>query len=49
MLRALVDNTQYQYADLVQVQETNANMLSDLEQIVPVNIYKRHRVYQKAL
>ena len=49
MLRALVDNTQYQYADLVQVQETNANMLADLEQIVPVNIYKRHRVYQKAL
>jgi hypothetical protein len=49
MLRTLVDSTQYQFADLTQVQETNLKMLADLEAIVPVNIYKRHRVYRKQI
>lgn len=48
MIRTLIES-RYQYADLVQVQETNAAMLADLAQIVPVNIYKRHRVFAKPL
>lgn len=39
----------FQYADLVQVQETNVAMLSDLEALVPLNFYKRHRVYAREL
>ena len=49
MLRTLVDSVQYQYGDLTQVQETNLKMLADLEAVVPINIYKRHRVYCKKI
>jgi GNAT superfamily N-acetyltransferase len=42
-------NSRYRCADLTQVQETNSPMLSDLAAIVPVNVYKRHRVYGRDL
>ncbi len=48
MIRTLI-GSRYQYGDLVQVQETNTRMLSDLAELVPINIYKRHRVYAKPL
>ncbi len=44
MIKTLLES-RYQYADLTQVQETNARMLSDLAAMVPVEVYKRHRVY----
>jgi hypothetical protein len=49
MARTLIDSTTYQHADLVQVQESNVPMLADMGKILPLNFYKRHRVYQKAL
>ncbi|GAB4473872.1 MAG: hypothetical protein Kow00124_13270 [Anaerolineae bacterium] len=48
MLKSLV-RSRYRYADLVQVQETNTRMLSDLGEVLPLNIHKRHRVYKKRL
>lgn len=48
MINTLLES-RYQYADLTQVQETNARMLSDLAALVPVNVYKRHRVYARDL
>lgn len=48
MIKTLLES-RYEYADLVQVQETNRPMLADLEQLVPVNIHKRHRVYAREL
>lgn len=48
MMRTLTE-TRYRYADLVQVQETNVPMLSDLAELVSLNIYKRHRVYTREL
>ncbi|HLV45125.1 MAG TPA: hypothetical protein VKY39_09215 [Aggregatilineales bacterium] len=48
MAKTLLDS-RYEYADLVQVQETNRPMLADLEQLVPVNFHKRHRVYAREL
>jgi len=48
MIKTLRDS-RYQKADLVQVQETNARMLADLNEFIPLNIYKRHRVYTKPL
>jgi hypothetical protein len=47
MAKTIFDSPQYEYADLVQVQDTNARMLSDMQAIVPINIVKRHRIYQK--
>jgi len=44
----LMTATQFQYADLVQVQETNARMIGELE-AVGVKPYKTHRVYRRAL
>ncbi len=41
--------SRYQRADLVQVQETNTRMLADMNEVVPVNIYKRHRIYSRVL
>ena len=42
--------TQFRYGDLVQVQESNADMLGDLMNIIPnAHIYKKHRVYQRTL
>ncbi len=48
MYHTLVDRTQYQYADLVQVQETNWRMVQELEAL-GVRPYKRHRIYQRSL
>ena len=48
MIKTLLES-RYQYADLTQVQETNARMLSDLAAVVPVEVYKRHRVYGRDL
>lgn len=48
LIRTLRDS-RYQKADFVQVQETNLNMLSDLAEIIPMEFYKRHRVYTKQL
>jgi hypothetical protein len=48
MLKTLLE-ARYRYADLVQVQEDNAAMLADLEALFPVDIYKRHRVYERRL
>jgi GNAT superfamily N-acetyltransferase len=48
MYRTLIQRTQYQYADLVQVQETNTRMIQELEAL-GVRLYKRHRLYQRSL
>jgi hypothetical protein len=40
--------TQYQYADLVQVQETNSRMIQEL-QALEVKPYKKHRLYRRSL
>ncbi len=48
MYHTLIGRTQYQYADLVQVQETNARMIQELEGL-GVRPYKRHRVYWRSL
>jgi hypothetical protein len=44
----LMDNPQYDYADFVQVQETNTRMVQEL-QALGVRPYKRHRIYQRAV
>ena len=49
MIKSLLDNKQYDYADLTQVQESNWRMLADLQEVVPLNVYKRHRVYRKQI
>lgn len=49
MIKSLMDNKQYNYCDIVQIQETNSRMLSDMAEVIPTNIYKRHRVYKKEL
>jgi hypothetical protein len=46
LYHTLIDRTQYQYADLVQVQETNTRMIQELEAL-DVKPYKRHRVYRR--
>lgn len=48
MLKTLLE-TRYRYADLVQIQENNAAMLADLKALFPVDIHKRHRVYERCL
>jgi hypothetical protein len=44
----LIDHPQYRYGDMVQVQVTNDRMIKELETIGG-EIYKRHRVYERAL
>jgi hypothetical protein len=44
----LMENPQYQHADLVQIQETNTRMMQEL-QAANVKPYKRHRVYWRSL
>jgi hypothetical protein len=44
----LIRRTQYQYADLVQVQETNTRMIQEL-QALEVKPYKKHRIYRRSL
>jgi hypothetical protein len=48
LYRTLMDRPQYQYADLVQVQETNTRMIGELR-AVEVKLYKKHRVYRRSL
>jgi GNAT superfamily N-acetyltransferase len=48
LYHTLMTGTQFQCADLVQVQETNARMIGELE-AVGVRPYKTHRVYRRAL
>lgn len=48
LLTSLLES-RFKYADIVQIQETNYPMLADLEAIMPINPYKRHRVYKKIL
>lgn len=45
IVKSLLDNPQYNYADIVQVQESNARMLADLKELIGMEVYKRHRVY----
>jgi hypothetical protein len=48
LYHTLIDNEQFLYGDLVQVQETNARMVRELE-AVGVKPYKKHRVYNRSL
>ena len=48
LYHTLIDNHQFLYGDLVQVQETNARMVRELE-AVGVKPYKKHRVYSRSL
>jgi len=48
LFRTIIDNPQYQYGDLVQVQETNYRMVQELE-AAGVKPYKKHRVYTRSL
>lgn len=48
LYNTLMDRRQYQYADLVQVQETNFRIIQELR-LMGVRPYKRHRVYRRAL
>ena len=48
LYHTLIDNKQFLYGDLVQVQETNARMVRELE-AVGVKLYKKHRVYSRPL
>lgn len=48
LYRTLMGREQYQYADLVQVQETNTRMIQELEAL-QVKPYKKHRIYRRAL
>lgn len=49
LAKTLVQATQFDYVDLVQVQEDNINMLSDLGKMMILTLHKRHRVYKKTL
>jgi hypothetical protein len=49
MLHILMNHPRFQHVDLVQVQEDNTRMLADLKALLPLDVYKRHRVYSKAL
>jgi hypothetical protein len=48
LYRTLTSGTQFQYGDLVQVQETNTRMIQELE-AVGVKPYKKHRIYRRPL
>jgi len=48
LYHTLINQTQYQYADLVQVQETNTRMVRELK-AAQVKPYKKHRVYRRSL
>jgi GNAT superfamily N-acetyltransferase len=49
MLHILMGHPQFKHVDIVQVQETNTRMLADLKALLPLDVYKRHRVYSKVL
>ena len=44
----LTAGTQYRYADLVQIQETNTRMVQELR-AAKVKLYKKHRLYRRSL
>jgi len=48
LYHTLIGRTQYEYADLVQVQETNTRMIQEL-QALEVKPYKKHRIYRRSL
>ena len=48
LYHTLIANDQYQYGDLVQVQETNTRMIQEL-QALKVKPYKKHRIYRRSL
>jgi hypothetical protein len=48
LYRTLIDHPQYDYADLVQTQETNVRINQEMA-AVGVEAYKRHRVYRLPL
>lgn len=48
LYQTLLGRPQYQYADLVQIQETNVRMIQELE-AVEVRPYKKHRIYRCSL
>ncbi len=48
LYHTLAGRTQFQYAELVQVQETNSRMIRELE-AMQVRPYKKHRVYRRTL
>lgn len=49
MIRTLLDNEQFIYADLVQVEESNKRMLADLAALTGNEPHKIHRVYKRRL
>lgn len=48
LYRILIDHPQYDFADLVQLQETNTRIVQELA-AMGVKPHKRHRVYERAL
>jgi hypothetical protein len=48
LYHTLVGDDQYQYGDLVQIQETNTRMIREL-QALEVKPYKKHRIYRRSL
>lgn len=48
LFHTLTRRDQYQYADLVQVQETNTRMVQELRAL-EVKPYKKHRIYRRPL
>jgi hypothetical protein len=48
LYHTLIGRTQYQYGDLVQIQETNTRMIQEL-QALKVKPYKKHRIYRRSL
>jgi GNAT superfamily N-acetyltransferase len=47
--RTLTDAIQYNRAEMIQIQEDNFKMLSDISRMMPMKITKRHRIYSKEL
>jgi hypothetical protein len=48
LYRILIDHPQYEFADLVQIQETNVRIFQEMEAL-GVRAWKKHRVFQRAL
>lgn len=48
LYRILIDHPQYEFADLVQIQETNVRIFQEMEAL-GVRPWKKHRVYERSL
>jgi hypothetical protein len=48
LYRILIEHPQYDFADIVQIQETNTRMMKEL-QAMGLKMYKRHRLYQRSM